>query len=207
MDRRNFLGMSGLGIAGLMIPFGNLIAAEDLLAPLDVGKKKVWADAALNAARAAGASYCDVRIGRYLRQFVITREDKVQNVVNTESTGIGIRVLVDGAWGFAATNQLNNDAVAKAAQQAAAIARANSKSQTAKVELAKAPGAGEVSWKAPIRKNAMAVPLKDKADLLLSVNAAAINAGADFVNSILFLVNEQKYFASTDGSYIDQDVH
>ncbi|UNP31978.1 TldD/PmbA family protein [Lysobacter gummosus] len=207
MDRRNFLGMSGLGIAGLMIPFGNLIAAEDLLAPLDVGKKKVWADAALNAAKAAGASYCDVRIGRYLRQFVITREEKVQNVVNTESTGIGIRVLVDGAWGFAATNQLNNDAVAKAAQQAAAIARANSKSQTAKVELAKAPGAGEVSWKAPIRKNAMAVPLKDKADLLLSVNAAAINAGADFVNSILFLVNEQKYFASTDGSYIDQDVH
>ncbi|MBT2744994.1 TldD/PmbA family protein [Lysobacter sp. ISL-50] len=207
MDRRNFLGMSGLGIAGLMIPFGNLIAAEDLLAPLDVGKKKVWADAALTAAKAAGASYCDVRIGRYLRQFVITREDKVQNVVNTESTGIGIRVLVDGAWGFAATNQLNNDAVAKAAQQAAAIARANAKSQTAKVELAKAPGAGEVSWKAPIRKNAMAVPLKDKADLLLSVNAAAINAGADFVNSILFLVNEQKYFASTDGSYIDQDVH
>nr|WP_251044140.1 MULTISPECIES: TldD/PmbA family protein [unclassified Lysobacter] len=199
--------MSGLGIAGLMIPFGNLIAAEDLLAPLDVGKKKVWADAALTAAKAAGASYCDVRIGRYLRQFVITREDKVQNVVNTESTGIGIRVLVDGAWGFAATNQLNNDAVAKAAQQAAAIARANAKSQTAKVELAKAPGAGEVSWKAPIRKNAMAVPLKDKADLLLSVNAAAINAGADFVNSILFLVNEQKYFASTDGSYIDQDVH
>ncbi|MEH6414079.1 TldD/PmbA family protein [Pseudomonas sp. CGJS7] len=207
MDRRNFLGMSGLGIAGLMIPFGNLIAAEDLLAPLDVAKKKVWADAALNAARAAGASYCDVRIGRYLRQFVITREDKVQNVTNVESTGIGIRVLVDGAWGFAATNQLNNDAVAKAAQQAAAIARANAKSQTAKVQLAKTPGVGEVSWKTPIRKNSMEVPLKDKAELLLGVNAAAINAGANFVNSMLFLVNEQKYFASTDGSYIDQDVH
>ncbi|ALN86057.1 modulator of DNA gyrase family protein [Lysobacter capsici] len=207
MDRRNFLSMSGLGIAGLMIPFGNVIAAEALLVPLDVARKKTLADIALNAAKAAGASYCDARIGRYLRQFVITREDKVQNVVNTESTGIGIRVLVDGAWGFAATNQLNNDAVAKAAQQAAAIARANAKSQTTKVELAKTPGVGEVAWKTPIRKNAMEVAIKEKADLLLGVNAAAINAGANFVNSMLFLVNEQKYFASTDGSYIDQDVH
>ena len=207
VDRRNFLSMSGLGIAGLMIPFGNVIAAEALLVPLDVARKKTLADIALNAAKAAGASYCDARIGRYLRQFVITREDKVQNVVNTESTGIGIRVLVDGAWGFAATNQLNNDAVAKAAQQAAAIARANAKTQTAKVELAKAPGVGEVAWKTPIAKNAMEVAIKDKADLLLGVNAAAINAGASFVNSMLFVVNEQKYFASTDGSYIDQDVH
>jgi TldD protein len=64
-----------------------------------------------------------------------------------------------------------------------------------------------VSWKTPLRKNAMEVPLKEKVDLLLGVNAAATNAGASFVNSTLFLVNEQKYFASTDGSYIDQDVH
>ncbi|KRA20652.1 MULTISPECIES: TldD/PmbA family protein [unclassified Lysobacter] len=207
MDRRDFLTMSGLGLAGLMVPYGNLIAAEALLSPLDVAKKKVLADAALGAATQAGASYCDVRIGRYLRQFVITREDKVQNVVNTESTGIGVRVLVNGAWGFAATNRLTNDGVVKAAQQAAAIARANAKSQTAPVQLAKAPGVGEVSWKTPIKKNSMEVPLKEKVDLLLGVNAAAVKAGADFVNSMLFLVNEQKYFASTDGSYIDQDVH
>ena len=73
--------------------------------------------------------------------------------------------------------------------------------------LAPTPALGEVSWKTPITKNAMEVPIKDKADLLLAVNAAAINAGANFVNSTLFLVNEQKYFASTDGSYVDQDVH
>ena len=68
-------------------------------------------------------------------------------------------------------------------------------------------GVGEVRWATPIRKNAMAVPIKEKVDLLLGVNAAAMKAGADFFNSTLFLVNEQKYFASTDGSYIDQDVH
>jgi len=209
VHRRDFLALSGLTAGGLLVPsfFGKAIAAEQLLTVLDPAHKKRLADTALNAARAAGATYADVRVGRYLRQFVITREDKVQNVVNTESTGVGVRVIANGAWGFAATNELTDQGVARAAQQAAAIAKANAKVQTAPVQLAKAPGFGEVSWKTPIKKNAMEVPLKDKVDLLLGVNAAAIGAGADFVNSMLFLVNEQKYFASTDGSYIDQDVH
>ncbi len=209
MQRRDFLALTGLSVGGLMVPsfLGKAIAAEQLQSTLDVAFKKRLADAALAAAKQAGATYCDVRIGRYLRQFVITREDKVQNVVNTESTGAGIRVIANGAWGFAATNTLTAEGVANAARQAAAIAKANSKVQTAPVQLAKAPGFGEVAWKTPIRKNAMEVPIKDKVDLLLGVNAAAINAGADFVNSMMFLVNEQKYFASTDGSYIDQDVH
>ena len=208
MHRRDFLTISGFGLAGLALPFGTrAIAAEALLTTMDVGLKKAMADAALQAATQAGASYCDARIGRYLRQFVITREDKVQNVVNTESSGVGIRVIANGAWGVAATNDMTTQGVAKAARQAVAIAKANSKTQTAPVQLAPTPGVGEVAWKTPIRKNAMEVPIKDKVDLLLGVNAAATKAGASFVNSMLFLVNEQKYFASTDGSYIDQDVH
>ena len=75
------------------------------------------------------------------------------------------------------------------------------------MQLAPTTGVGVVEWKTPIKKNAMQVPIKEKVELLLGVNADATNAGADFVNSTLFLVNEQKYFASTDGSYIDQDVH
>ena len=208
MDRRDFLTISGLGVAGLALPFGTrVVAAEELLGALDVGVKKALADAALETATKAGATYCDVRVGRYLRQFVLTREDKVQNVVNTESTGIGVRVIVNGTWGFAATSDLTRGGAAAAATQAAAIARANSRAQTEPVQLAKVKGAGEISWSTPIRKNAMAVPIKDKADLLLAVNAAALKAGANFVNSNLFTVNEQKYFASTDGSYIDQDIH
>ncbi len=208
MDRRDFLAASGIGLGGLMIPgFGNAVAAEVLLTKMDVASKKAMANIALNAATSAGASYCDVRIGRYLRQFVITREDKVENVVNTESVGAGVRVIANGTWGFAATSDLSNAGIAKAAQQAVAIAKANSVNQTKPVQLAPVKGAGEVSWSTPIKKNAMAVPIKEKADLLLSVNAAAMAAGASFVNSLLFLVNEQKYFASTDGSYIDQDVH
>ncbi len=209
MQRRDFLALGGLGLGSLALPpfLGKAIAAEQLLSTLDAAVKKPLADAALQAATGAGASYCDVRIGRYLQQFVLTREDKVQNVVNTESTGVGVRVIADGAWGFAATNGLTADAVAEAARRAVAIAKANARVQDKPVQLAKAPGFGEVAWRTPLAKNAMEVPVKDKVDLLLSVNAAAMQAGANFVNSTLFLVNEQKYFASTDGSYIDQDVH
>jgi len=208
MDRRDFLKVTGVGFGTLLIPmYGRSVAAEVLTTKMDVATKKRLADAALNAAKASGASYCDVRIGRYLRQFVITREDKVQNVVNTESSGVGIRVIANGTWGFAATSDLSPDAVAKAAKQAIAIAKANSRLQSEPVQLAPTKGVGEVSWATPIKKNSMEVPIKDKVDLLLGVNAAAMQAGASFIRSILFLVNEQKYFASTDGSYIDQDVH
>ncbi len=200
------MGLVGGGVV-LPMAFGRLVAAEELVTVMDVAAKKRLADAALNIATGAGASYCDVRVGRYLRQSVLTREKTVQNVVNAESLGVGVRVIVDGAWGFAATNDMTPDGVAAAARAAAAIARANARQQTEPVRLAPAPAQGEVKWATPIRTNGMAVPIKDKVDLLLSVNAAAQAAGADFAQSTLFLVNEQKYFASTDGTYVDQDVH
>ena len=208
MDRRNFLAVSGIGFGGLLVPgFANAVAAEVLLSKMDVASKKAMANLALNAATAAGASYCDVRIGRYLRQSILTRESKVQSITNSESTGVGIRVIANGTWGFAASSDLSNAGIVKAAQQAVAIAKANAIAQSEPVRLAPVKGVGDVSWVTPIQKNGMAVPIKEKAELLLSANAAALAAGANFVNSQLFLVNEQKYFASSDGSYIDQDVH
>ncbi|MEB1549068.1 TldD/PmbA family protein [Xanthomonas campestris pv. campestris] len=207
MDRRTFLTLSGIGAAGLLLPNTRLIAAEQLLSPVDAARNRRLADTALTTAKGAGASYCDVRVGRYLRQFVITREAQVENVVNAESSGVGVRVLADGAWGFAATNTLTSDGVATATRQAVAIAKANARLGGTPVQLAPVTPAGQVSWKTPIKKNAMEVPLQDKVALLMDVNAAALNAGATFVASRMFAINEQKYFASSDGSYIDQDVH
>ena len=75
MQRRQFLALSGLGLAGMLLPNARLIAAEELLAPADVAKRKALADTVLALARRSGASYCDVRIGRYLNQAIITREN------------------------------------------------------------------------------------------------------------------------------------
>ena len=209
MQRRDFIKLAGVGAGGLVLPLSGIaVSAEQLLdKPMDVTFKKKLADIALNAAKAKGASYADVRIGRYLNQFVTTQEKRVDNIVNTESAGIGVRVIANGTWGFASTSNMTPDSVAKAAEQAVAVAMANSKFQTVPVQLAPVKGVGEVTWNTPVKKNAMEVPIKDKVDLLLSVNDAAMSNGANYITSVLFLVNEQKYFASTDGSYIDQDVH
>jgi len=213
LNRRDFTILTGLAAGALWLPSfpslaGNLVDPAQLLEPgFDVAQKKRLADVALNAAKAAGASYADVRIQRTLNQGIFTREKQVQNIASGESFGLGIRVIANGTWGFAATNNVSDAGIAKTAQQAVAIAKANSKVQKEPVQLAPQKGYGEVSWKAPIEKNAFEVPVKEKVDLLLAANGMALDNGASFVNSALFQVNEQKYFASTDGSYIDQDIH
>ena len=208
MNRRKFLQYTSLATGSLLLPvWGRPVAAFGETAPLPAADKKVLADAALNAATKDGATYADVRIGRYLNQFVLARETRVENIVNTESYGAGVRVIADGGWGFFATDDVTPEGIAKAAREAVAIAKANGKLQQEPVVLAPQKGLGEVSWRTPVRKNAFEVPVGEKVKLLLAVNDAALKSGANFVNSNLFQVNEQKYFASTDGSYIDQDVH
>ncbi len=192
----------------MVIPvWGSPRSLRGAVTPIPVADKKVLADVALNAATSQGASYADVRIGRYLNQFIITREDKVERVIDTESYGVGVRVIAGGTWGFAATNDVTRDGIAKAVKQAVAIARANASILAEPVVLAPVEAYGEATWNTPIEKNAFEVPISEKVDLLMAVNAEAMKYGADFINSNLFQVNEQKYFASTEGTYVDQDIH
>lgn len=211
MRRRDFLQFAGLGAGAAMLQsipvFGRDVSISESLTPVDTALKKRMADVALNAARSRGATYTDVRIGRYLNQFIVTRDKNIENTVNTESYGMGVRVIANGSWGFAATDKLDDDGIAQAAALAVQIAKENARLLTEPVQLAPQKGYGEVSWKTPMQKNSFEVPIKEKADLLLAVNDAALNNGASYMSSVLFLVNEQKYFASTDGSYIDQDIH
>ncbi|MBB4108205.1 TldD/PmbA family protein [Pedobacter zeae] len=211
MRRRDFLYMTGVGLGASMLPnipaFGKMITVEESLTPVDVALKKKMADVALNAAKSKGATYADVRIGRYLNQVVATRETRVENISNSESYGLGVRVIANGSWGFAATNNMDDASIAKAAEAAVAIAKGNAKLMEEPVQLAPQKGYGEVSWKTPIEINAFEVPIADKVELLLNVNSEAMKGGAKYISSNLFMINEQKYFASTDGSYIDQDIH
>ncbi|QHV93777.1 TldD/PmbA family protein [Spirosoma endbachense] len=213
MNRRDFNQLLAMGSAGMLMPnlpaFSRTVSPEVLMEPgMDVSIKKRLADAALNAAKSKGATYADVRIGRYLNQFVLTRENKVQGIINAESFGVGVRVIANGCWGFASVGDARDEAVvARAAETAVTIAKANARLLTEPVQLAPQKGYGEVSWKAPIKRSAFEVPAKEKVDLLLAANAAAMQNGANFVNNVLFQVNEQKYFASTDGTYADQDIH
>ena len=211
MNRRDFLQLTGLTAGSLVLPLppgARLLPRWDgSLTPIPTADKRQLADAALEAARAAGATYADVRIGRYLNQFVTSRETTIQNIATTESYGIGIRVLLAGTWGFAATSQVTTDTVVRAAREAIAVAKANASLQVEPVQLAPQKGYGEVSWRSPIAKNGFEVPIREKADLLLTAANAALKGGAKYIQGSLVLVEEQKYFASTEGSYIDQDIH
>src|SRR5436190_14610374 len=129
---------------------------------------------ALNAAKGAGASWADARIGRYRQNFVGTREKQIVQVGDTDSIGIGIRALVNGAWGFAASQNLTPDGVAAAAHEAAGIAKANRIPGAAPVVLAPAPSFPNAVWKSAFQVDPFTIPVEQKAQLLIDANSEAL---------------------------------
>jgi len=165
------------------------------------------ADVALNLAKQRGASYADIRMVRTLNNFVTTREKRVENVTNTESYGFGVRVLVNGVWGFAASSKMDREEVARVTERAVSIAKANQPIQRNRISLVPVEKYPDVKFTTPVQRDPFTVSLSEKADLLLKVNAEALKVkgpGPMFVNSNMFFTKEEKYFASTEGSSIEQ---
>ena len=168
---------------------------------------KELAAVALDAARAAGASYADVRFNRNRTQSLFTREQRVQGLIDNETQGFGIRAIVNGAWGFAASRDVTRDEVGRVARQAALQARANSLTIVRPVVLAPVAATPSGTWRTPIEIDPFSVAVEDKVGVLLAANAAALAGGARFVNSSMFFLREEKTFASTDGSFIVQTIY
>jgi TldD protein len=163
---------------------------------------------ALDAARSAGAQYADVRISRNRNQSINTRERRVQGVQDNETFGFGVRTLVGGAWGFAASSDLTRDEVARIARQAAAQASANRAALVKPVVLAPAPVTRDGKWRSPIKTDPFDVAIEDKVALLLAANEAALKVkGSRFVNSSLFFLREEKTYANTDGTFTVQTIY
>ena len=159
---------------------------------------------ALNAARDAGASYADVRIGRYRRQSVNTRERRITGVADSESYGIGIRTLVNGSWGFAATSNMSSEGVVKAAREAARISKAAKSVQKRPVELAPTPPV-KGTWMTPVTRDPLEVPIEEKVALLFATNEAALKVPTvRFVNSGLQLLREVKTYVNSEGTETTQ---
>jgi TldD protein len=197
-SRRNFLKATGLICGAATLPAW-VIEAE--AAAID---KDSLADVAIALAKKLGATYADIRINRYRDESIFTREDRVQNVSRSQSFGFGVRVLVKGAWGFAASHAVTRESVRRVTQQAVEIARANAEFQRKPIEMVSTPKV-VAKWKSAFERDPFDVPIEPKIDFLLKLNATAMKAkGASFVTSSLSFGNEQKYYASTDGSRIDQ---
>jgi TldD protein len=208
-DRRDFLRTTGAAAAAIAFASaprraGAAPALDDLDRFQSGASRELLMDA-INAAKMAGASYADARISRIRQNFVVTREQQIINVVDTDTLGCGVRALVDGCWGFAATRALTREAVTVAAREAVAIARANRVARDRSVELAPVQSYPNATWRTPGVTDPFEVPLEQKVDLLLKANAEAMKVpGVRFVNSILFFVKQEKLFASTEGTVTDQ---
>ena len=201
VSRRQFLAAGGALLACRAVPAWADTFQPDAAA--DAVRSEVAA-AALARAAALGASYADVRVNRYRRESISTRERQVQNVSRSASYGFGLRVLVNGAWGFAASNVVSSEAARSVAEQAVALARANALLATRKVVLAEADKV-VTTWNSAFKRDPFEVPLETKIAFLMKLNETALAvAGVTFVSSQVLFVDEQKYFASSEGSRITQ---
>jgi TldD protein len=204
-NRRDFVKAGAAAAAALALP--RLVGAAPSPRYL-VASTEIFADdlamEALNAARDAGAQYADVRIGRYRRQALNTREHQITGVSDAESYGIGVRTLVDGAWGFAATATMTKDAVARCARESARLSRAAKSIMRRPVELAPvAPAKG--TWITPVIKDPIDVAIEEKVALLFAANEAALKVPKiRFCNSGLQLLREVKTLGTTEGTLVTQ---
>jgi TldD protein len=219
-NRRDFLKTGGVALGALAVgpevlrampsheaPFGAAPTGYRALPPVatDPATRELMMEA-LDAAKRAGASWADVRIGRNRNNSVNTREQQVTNVLESDTMGCGVRVLVDGCWGFAATQELTKEGVGSAALEATAIAKANRVAMGRRVELAPAPSLGDRTWRSSYTIDPFTVSLEEKVGLLLKANAEAMKArNVRFVTSGLSFVKEERNYANTEGSVITQD--
>jgi TldD protein len=204
--RREFIRTTAATTAALAAAPGLIVdpLAQTLAAPSADPAAIALANVALDAARAAGASYADVRIGRYRRQQISTRERQVTGVSDGESYGLGVRTLVDGRWGFAATSTMTRDGARQAALDAIVIAKAARAVVKHRVELAPVtPVQG--TWMTPVRKDPIEVPLEEKIALLLKANEAALKVkGVQFVTTSVQMLREVKTLLTSEGTNVTQ---
>jgi TldD protein len=163
-------------------------------------------DRALSTAAVRGASYADIRIVRRLDESIAIKTGRVEGVASGESEGFGIRVLVDGAWGFASSHRLEAAEVDRVAAEAVRIARASATALRHRVALDDRPPA-HGTYETPVVEDPFAIPLERKiGDLLEADRLAARVNGIVFTESIYAAQREWKTFAASDGSYTEQTI-
>jgi TldD protein len=159
---------------------------------------------ALDTATALGATYADIRVIRRLEESINIKSTRVEGVQSGESEGFGVRVLVDGAWGFAASHHLSTAEADRTAAEAVRIAKASATALRHPVVLDDRPPA-HGRFETPVAEDPFAVPLDRKiADLLAADRALNTVRGIAFTESIYAAQREWKTFASSDGSFTEQ---
>jgi TldD protein len=163
------------------------------------------ATAAVEAALAAGASYADARGMQSRYESMNARAGAVEDLVQRESVGVGVRALVGSSWGFFAVADPSDAAARDAGATAAEIARASATVPGPPVERVDVPAA-RGSWASDCGEDPLSVPLSEKGDLLVAATAAMAAAGADVAEAMYQIWDTHKWLVSSEGHRIDQHV-
>jgi TldD protein len=163
------------------------------------------AEHAIDAAAGAGAGYADARVVLRRAQNVSTKNGEVDSVSDAETEGIGVRVLVNGAWGFAGDPRLSPEGARDAALRAVSFARASSARARRRVELA--PLAAETGeYRAQVAQDPIEVPLERKIELCLRAEEGMRGPEVKITEANVRALRELRVFASSEGARIRQEL-
>ena len=162
---------------------------------------------ALDTAKSRGADYADVRIVRFKSENITVRNKNVEALTADESLGFGVRVIVDGFWGFAASHKMTLDEASAIAAEAVRVAKASGLVRGPRADIGP-PQSVSGSYRTPVQKDPFAVSLDDKIALLIRANET-MNAVPNIVaaEGNIYCQREDKIFASTEDAYIEQELY
>jgi TldD protein len=165
------------------------------------------ANRALNIAQQLGASYVDVRVMERTTEGIDVKNGRVEGISSGTSSGFNVRVIVNGAWGFASSANMDEAEVERIAKQAVQIARASALVAGEPVVLSTlAPQHG--FYRTPMQKDPFTIPLNQKVQLLLDADAAMRSVqGVSLTNSNMEYAREHKLFVSSEGSEVEQELY
>jgi len=161
---------------------------------------------ALDVAKALGATYADIRIVEGQNESIAIKNGRVEKLVTSTDYGFGIRVIANGAWGFAGSFLVEKDEIERVARLAVEIARASAMIKKQDVSLAPTQAIKD-TYKSPVEIDPFSVSLEDK--LALLGNAEEIvrkTAGVSISSASMRVSREKKIFANLEGSYIEQEI-
>ncbi len=159
---------------------------------------------ALDTAKSQGAHYADVRVLREESESVTVRLQNVEALTHDESLGFGVRVLVDGYWGFASSHKMTNEEADRVAGEAVRIARASASVPGQPADIGPASAIID-KYATPFKKDPFKVPLDEKIALLLSTTETMMQApNIVMAEASSYIQRDEKLFVSTEGSEIEQ---
>ena len=174
------------------------------LMPLAADELAALADAALDAA-AGGCQAAELRVERIRSQTVRLRDAHPETTADDTDFGMGVRIVADGAVGFAATVDVRPEEAANLVRRAREMARVTSRAGGGRVELAPEPSHGEVTWSSAFGVDPSTVPLADKVALLAEWSERlGAHAAVSHTSAALLAVSEQTYLADLNGTRATQ---